>query len=46
MVNPDIDLIGLVATIVLAIGFIPYAIQLIQGARQAENQSLAPVSVT
>lgn len=30
MVNPDIDLIGLVATIVLGTGFIPYAVRLIQ----------------
>ncbi|MCD4673021.1 MAG: hypothetical protein K8R77_10190 [Anaerolineaceae bacterium] len=41
MANPDIDLIGLVATIVLAIGFIPYAIQLIQSVSQVVNQSLA-----
>jgi len=41
MANPDIDIIGLVATIVLGIGFIPYAIQLVQGSRQAINPSLA-----
>ncbi len=29
MINPDIDIIGLVATIFLAIGFLPYAAQLI-----------------
>ncbi len=44
MVNPDIDLIGLAATIVLAIGFIPYAIQMIQGTRLVENQTLAGFS--
>jgi hypothetical protein len=44
MANPDIDLIGLAATIVLAIGFIPYAIQMIQGTRLVENQTLAGFS--
>ncbi len=44
MANPDIDLIGLAATIVLAIGFIPYAIQLIQSVPQIANQSLATVA--
>jgi hypothetical protein len=29
MVNPDIDIIGLVATIVLGMGFVPYALQLV-----------------
>jgi len=28
MANPDIDIIGLIATVFLAIGFIPYALQL------------------
>ena len=32
--NPDIDLIGLIATIFLAIGFFPYAFQLIRSANQ------------
>ena len=32
--NPDIDLIGLVATIFLAIGFFPYAFGLIRSANQ------------
>ncbi len=44
MANPDIDLLGLVATILLAIGFIPYAIRMIQGTRLTENQSLAGFS--
>jgi hypothetical protein len=44
MVNPDIDLIGLAATIVLAIGFIPYAFQLIQCVPQVSNQSHATVA--
>ncbi|MBN1306223.1 MAG: hypothetical protein JXA13_17445 [Anaerolineales bacterium] len=30
MANPDIDLIGLIATIFLAAGFIPYALQLLE----------------
>ncbi len=30
MFNPDIDIIGLIATITLGLGFIPYAISLIQ----------------
>lgn len=30
MANPDIDIIGLVATIVLGIGFVPYAVKLIR----------------
>jgi len=33
MANPDIDLIGLVATIFLAIGFFPYAFQLLRSAK-------------
>ena len=28
MINPDIDIIGLAATIVLAFGFVPYAFRL------------------
>jgi hypothetical protein len=32
MANPDIDIIGLVATIFLAIGFIPYAVTLLKTA--------------
>ncbi|MCD4672039.1 MAG: hypothetical protein K8R77_05180 [Anaerolineaceae bacterium] len=44
MANPDIDLIGLAATIVLAIGFIPYAIRLIQDTRLTKNLSLATVA--
>jgi hypothetical protein len=31
MVNPDIDIIGLAATIVMAMGFIPYALHLLRG---------------
>jgi hypothetical protein len=30
MANPDIDIIGLVATVFLAIGFFPYAIQILR----------------
>lgn len=30
MANPDIDIIGLVATVVLAIGFIPYGVSLLR----------------
>ena len=30
MFNPDIDIIGLVATVLLGIGFIPYALRLLQ----------------
>lgn len=33
MANPDIDLIGLSATFILGIGFIPYAISLLQNSR-------------
>jgi hypothetical protein len=43
MANPDIDIIGLVATIFLGIGFIPYAIHLLKGARHASHLVLAPV---
>lgn len=32
MANPDVDLIGLIATIFLAIGFFPYAFQLLRSA--------------
>ncbi len=35
MANPDIDIIGLVATIFLGIGFIPYALRLMPGAQNA-----------
>lgn len=35
MANPDIDIIGMIATIFLGIGFIPYALQLLRSSRQA-----------
>ena len=38
MVNPDIDLIGLVATIFLAIGFFPYAFQLFRSANSRSEK--------
>ena len=38
MANPDIDIIGLVATVFLAIGFIPYAINMLFTARNSSNQ--------
>jgi hypothetical protein len=34
MANPDIDIIGLIATIFLGIGFIPYALELLRGSCQ------------
>lgn len=40
MVNPDIDLIGLAATVFLAIGFVPYAFQLLKEVRQSTRQPL------
>jgi len=40
MANPDIDLIGLIATGFLAIGFIPYALQLWNGKPQTKSQTL------
>jgi len=43
MANPDIDIIGLVATIFLGIGFIPYAIQLVRNTDKVSNLSLAPI---
>jgi hypothetical protein len=43
MANPDIDIIGLVATIFLASGFIPYGIRLIQRAIKASRVRLVPV---
>jgi Na+/phosphate symporter len=43
MANPDIDIIGLVATIFLGIGFIPYALQMMRGAGSVSNQSYATV---
>lgn len=46
MANPDIDIIGLVATVFLGIGFIPYAVQLAQNANKVSNLSLAPVHST
>ncbi len=42
MVNPDIDIIGLVATIFLASGFIPYGIRLMQRAIKVRKLGLAP----
>jgi hypothetical protein len=38
MANPDIDLIGLVATIFLAIGFFPYAFQLLRSANSRSKK--------
>jgi len=38
MANPDIDLIGLVATIFLAIGFFPYAFQLLRSANSRSEK--------
>jgi hypothetical protein len=43
MANPDIDLIGLVATVFLGIGFIPYALSLIQNRKSFSSSSLATV---
>jgi hypothetical protein len=37
MANPDIDIIGLAATILLALGFIPYAISLVRKPELAAN---------
>jgi hypothetical protein len=34
MMNPDIDIIGLAATIMLAVGFFPYAVMLLRGRQQ------------
>jgi hypothetical protein len=31
MANPDIDIIGLAATAILAAGFIPYAFDMLRG---------------
>lgn len=41
MANPDIDIVGLIATIFLGIGFIPYAFQLLQNIDKTVSQSLA-----
>ncbi len=38
MANPDIDLIGLIATIFLAIGFFPYAFQLLSSANSRSEK--------
>jgi len=38
MANPDIDLIGLIATIFLAIGFFPYAFQLLRSANSRSEK--------
>jgi len=38
MANPDIDLVGLVATIFLAIGFFPYAFQLFRSANSRSEK--------
>lgn len=37
MANPDIDIIGLAASIFLAVGFIPYAVHLLQSAPTTSN---------
>jgi hypothetical protein len=37
MFNPDIDIIGLAATIVLGLGFIPYAVSLLRDAAPADK---------
>ena len=42
MANPDIDIVGLVATIVLGLGFIPYALSLMREPKPAARQSLYP----
>jgi hypothetical protein len=41
MANPDIDLIGLIATAVLALGFIPYALDLLHNDRCTDLPSPA-----
>jgi hypothetical protein len=38
MANPDIDLIGLIATIFLSIGFFPYAFQLLRSANPGSEK--------
>ena len=40
MANPDIDLVGLIATILLGIGFVPYAIHLLRSSRQEAPHQL------
>lgn len=40
MANPDIDIIGLIATALLAVGFIPYAFELV---RNRTRQHISPV---
>jgi hypothetical protein len=44
MANPDIDIIGLIATIFLGSGFIPYALQLLRSSRPVVEPVLSPVS--
>lgn len=41
MANPDIDLIGLIATVFLATGFFPYAIHLWKKTNQTNRQSIS-----
>ena len=43
MANPDIDIIGLVATIFLGIGFFPYVVHLLRHPIEKLNTSLAPI---
>lgn len=45
MANPDIDLIGLIATVVLAIGFLPYGLQLMQQAQFGADRHERVVAV-
>jgi hypothetical protein len=37
MANPDIDIIGLVATVVLGLGFIPYAVSLLRAMKTTRH---------
>lgn len=43
LANPDIDIIGLTATIFLAIGFFPYGLQLIMAKTAAAQEPVSPV---
>ncbi len=40
MANPDIDIVGLAATIILGLGFIPYGISLLREAAPADNLNM------
>ncbi|MCD4700192.1 MAG: hypothetical protein K8R91_06445, partial [Phycisphaerae bacterium] len=43
LANPDIDIIGLTATIFLAIGFFPYGLQLIMAKTTAAQEPVSSV---